>query len=637
MNKKKGLSLRYKILLMLTFLPLIMLGIYLFVVINVFKSDKLAYVYDSTSAVSKTLASQVSSELNALLSSTKPIIQEYVLKKSFGQISYGVISPEGPIQWIAVYSSAKSNPSEIEQVGLIEREGMNSETIISKTPDFANTVKSTKEKNRIVLVPFQDENTFLFEKVNVSGTDQSLIFVIYAKLNNLMTTFRNPESTENYFVASSGEILFGPQGKAGTWLQERTSGEFLNHILEQKFNAGAEGFKSVSGEELLAGYAKLAFGETFVVSLVSQAEALKAVKVLIIRSIIFMMVLVSVTVIVSLFASGNLTSALLDLFSATKKVAEGNFEIQVQVNSNDEVGDLADSFNVMAKEVSRLMEQTAEKARMETELKTAQTVQETLFPPTQADFGVCKISGFYEPASECGGDWWHYCDIGGRLFMWIGDATGHGVPAALITSAAKSASVIIERLNLEPKDAMTLLNRAIYDVSKGKIMMTFSLLAFDPTINKIIYANASHEAPFLIKKSEKPLKKKDLIPLNDIVSPRLGHSRDTIYEQCELDIEPGDRIFFFTDGIPDIQNLKNEPLGEREFIKKILACCNENPTAQMAVEKLVFDLMDYRQATPLKDDVTLFMFEYTDQSDEKKNFVDEMSQNVESGGMNEQV
>ncbi len=108
------------------------------------------------------------------------------------------------------------------------------------------------------------------------------------------------------------------------------------------------------------------------------------------------------------------------------------------------------NFNIMAAEVSRLLDQTAEKARMESELQTAKTVQETLFPETRAKIGPLAIAGYYEPASECGGDWWHYCQIGNKIFLWIGDATGHGAPAALITSAAKSASTIIERLNISP-------------------------------------------------------------------------------------------------------------------------------------------------------------------------------------------
>src|SRR5690606_35511909 len=110
---------------------------------------------------------------------------------------------------------------------------------------------------------------------------------------------------------------------------------------------------------------------------------------------------------------------------------------------NDEVGGLAQGFNFMAGEVSRLMEETKEAARMEGELETVRLVQETLFPEPVKRVGDFHLAGHFEPASECGGDWWHYCKVGDKLFIWIGDATGHGAPSAMVTSAAKAAATII--------------------------------------------------------------------------------------------------------------------------------------------------------------------------------------------------
>lgn len=119
------------------------------------------------------------------------------------------------------------------------------------------------------------------------------------------------------------------------------------------------------------------------------------------------------------------------------------------------------------------MSETAEKARMESELQTAKTVQETLFPAFQNTFENLQIAGHYEPASECGGDWWYYYKTNNKIILCIGDATGHGAPAALITSAARSAASVTENLNLEAHQIMHYLNKAIYDVSRGRVMMDF--------------------------------------------------------------------------------------------------------------------------------------------------------------------
>lgn len=279
----------------------------------------------------------------------------------------------------------------------------------------------------------------------------------------------------------------------------------------------------------------------------------------------------------------------------------------MNVTSNDEIGTLAENFNLMAGEVSRLLVQTAEKARMENELQTAKTVQETLFPPSKARVGSLEISGFYEPSSECGGDWWHYCRLGDRVLLWIGDATGHGAPAALITSAAKSAATIIEILDVTPAQAMEILNRCIYDVSKGKIMMTFFLASFDLKTSVLTYANASHEAPFIIKKVDGPLQKRDLLSLNEVISPRLGQARETKYEETSIQLGLEDLVFFYTDGVSDVQNPELKTWGERNFIKAIVEANQNFPTADISVKRFVESLQKYRKGASLIDDVTFFL------------------------------
>jgi sigma-B regulation protein RsbU (phosphoserine phosphatase) len=153
------------------------------------------------------------------------------------------------------------------------------------------------------------------------------------------------------------------------------------------------------------------------------------------------------------------------------------------------------------------------------------------------------------------------------------------------------------------------MNKAIYDVSKGKIMMTFFLASYDSVTQKLLYSNASHEAPYLIKRTEGKLLKKDLIPLNEVNNPRLGQAQDTEYHQTEVQLEKGDRILFYTDGIPDINNLKKEPWGERNFIKSILKNTTDFPPIIETMDGMVKDFSDYRQGSILVDDITFFLCE----------------------------
>lgn len=606
--KRRGLSIKYKILLLLTLVPLITLALYLFLAIRVFENDKLAYVFESGSAISRSLSQQATADLNSILINATPIIQEYLLQREFGKVTRSVLDSEGKLDWVAVFSNSAEGVYTVSAVAE-KIEGMGQRDLQSfgnLEPLFIQM--QTQNQSRLIRIPFKDDRVLIMERISdESGTQDSRIFLLMSRLPDLATAFRAPGAAEVFLINEQGLVLFGPGGSEATYLSQKMPMDFLETSKQQKLNAGTEEIQSADGKDLLASFARTSFGDLTVVSLMDKSEALRAVDVLLMRSLVFFVMIISVSTIVSLFASGSLTSALTDLFGATQQVAEGDFTIRVKARSNDEIGSLADSFNAMAGEVSRLMGETAEKARMESELKTAQTVQETLFPATVAELAGMSIAGHYEPASECGGDWWHYSQVDEKILLWLGDATGHGAPAALITSAAKSAATIIERLDVDPAHAMQLLNRAIYDVSKGQIMMTFFLASFDSKTKKLTYANASSEAPYLIKKQEGVLKKKDLVPMNDVNSPRLGQARDTIYEQTTIDLEPGDRILFYTDGIPDIENPEKVSWGEREFVKAIIETNKEYPPVRESVAGLVELFSAYRQNSPLKDDITFFM------------------------------
>lgn len=644
MAQTKSLSIRVKILLLLTLLPMLVLGAYLYMAIEVFQNDKIAYVFEGTTSISRTLSLQASTDFNAILTAARPILQDYTGDQNFGPVSKSLMSGDGAIKWVAVF--APDEAGKFVQKALVGRsddvvtadEPQNTNVNPDQSPSpvlvgssagakpfpaaqakldqilnkFLGIVEKIPQVRRMFSIPLKEDGMLLGEFVDDPLNSRRFVFLIYFSSDDLFHAFRSPGGSENFLVDSGGKVLMGPTELEGQALDMRFT---LSSLIpsESPQPAGTEEVIDNKGEKFLVSFARLNIGQLTVVSAVPKRAALQAVTILIRKSIIFFAVLICVTVIVSLVASKNLTAALTQLFQATQRVAQGRFDIRVKVTSTDEVGSLAASFNKMAAEVSRLMSETAEKARMESELRTAQTVQETLFPPASAQISDLSIVGYYEPASECGGDWWHYNWVNGKVFLWIGDATGHGAPAALITSAAKSASTIIENLRVDPATALDLLNRAIYDISKGKIMMTFFLACYDPRSRELTYANASHESPYLIKRGDSPPKKRDLIPLNEVNNPRLGQSRETRYQQTVVSLTEGDRILFYTDGIPDIQNPKKEAWGEREFIKSVLSSNKDYAPIDEAVARLTKSFQIHRQAAPLIDDITFFMAEVRSQ------------------------
>ena len=136
---------------------------------------------------------------------------------------------------------------------------------------------------------------------------------------------------------------------------------------------------------------------------------------------------------------------------------------------------------VIGRDVSEFKRMTGLKARMEVELKTAKAVQgHADAVALQADLGRIRIAGSYQPCTECGGDWWFYREYPGRIALGIGDVTGHGASAALLTSATRS---LLSYDGLMARNSASVvaasINECIYDLAKSASWMTAIFGFFD--------------------------------------------------------------------------------------------------------------------------------------------------------------
>lgn len=605
----KALSLKYKVLILLTVVPLLLLGSYLFLVIRVFENDKLAYIYDTNSNVNRSVASQSRGVFLSILSSVKPIFQEYIFNREFGILSKEIFKGESNLLFVGLIENKNDNFMIGEHLKKNEDDSVEMQK--AGTSLYAS-LKTLKDGEIIVRTPFSNDNLLMVNAVRNPDSDEIINFAIIFRSQELVDLFNSQKGQTIFLTTESGTRLFNRNEDPGKAAKSELLDErFFSQIKNKNSVEGSEQLKGKQTSQLVA-YNKIGFADLMVTSLVDKEKALSAIKILVTKSLLFAGLLICITLVVSILGSQTLTRALSDLIYATQRIAKGDFNIQVRINSADEIGDLATSFNLMSREVNRLLNETAEKARMEGELQTAKTVQETLFPPNVQVFDQVYIAGHYEPASECGGDWWYYTRVNNKILLCIGDATGHGAPAALITSAARSAASILENFILDADQIMRFINRAIYDVSKGRVMMTFFLGIIDLETSVLTYCNASHEPPFVVKGDVPKPKKRDLIPLNEVNNARLGERPDTIYEMSQIQIESKDFFFFYTDGIADIRSPKGKVLGDRDFIKMVLESMINRNRPEAFIETMTHSLDSYRQKTNLYDDVTFFCVKYGD-------------------------
>ncbi len=600
---KVRLSLRYKLLILLVSLPLITLGLYLVMATDLFQQDKVAYVFDSSATVSRSLATQTRMEMHSAYGSLRSIVENFNFSGgAFNPIAQRLFEKNDRL--LAVTLVRKDKNGLYVTLGKLERDEASAKLIADSK--MIAQIQNPAVQNGAAILSVEstsDQVLLAYRLGEATDTHHMLILSLY-RASDLRNAFAMVGMYKSIVYSKSASVVIGASDT------ETRDVPLLAKVFNDKISEGTGELKLTDARSYLVSYAQVGLGDLFVISQVDKSKALKAVDVLVSKSLLFFAALLATTLLISVFASNQLTSTIRELFEATKKIGQGDFQVNVRSNSSDEVGGLAESFNWMAAEVSRLMTETAEKARMASELSTVKTVQETLFPASTAEFGEYKIEGHFEPASECGGDWWSYSKIGNKVFLWIGDATGHGAPAALITSAARSAAAVIETMpGVGPGHALTVLNSAIYQTSKGQIMMTFFIAAIDLDTNVLTYACASHDPPFLMRKSGETMKKKDLVPLNEVNGPRLGDRPDFKYEETHLQIQQGDMLFFYTDGIVDVQDQAGNKWGERIFLRNLLESANKLEDETSRIKFMVDKINTFREGTELIDDVTMVMCE----------------------------
>ncbi|AKT36900.1 PP2C family protein-serine/threonine phosphatase [Chondromyces crocatus] len=269
-------------------------------------------------------------------------------------------------------------------------------------------------------------------------------------------------------------------------------------------------------------------------------------------------------------------------------------------DASEVINDIRVNFLHLADRLVQLLYDTAEKASLKKQLEVARAVQQMLVPSEDVhDRSFLRIAGHFQPAAECGGDWWAVHDLpGDRVLTVIGDVTGHGISSAIITGAAKAACDLARTFSSERLTVTQLLrimNCSIYEAAKQKFMMTCTASIFEPSSRTMSIANAGHPFPYIARKGS-------VRQIAAQGSP-LGAAANTDYQAQTVQLQPGDALLWFTDGITECENEAQEPFTD----KRLRALFQELAAAgpERIRDAIVTAIEDYRGGRALDDDVTL--------------------------------
>lgn len=399
---------------------------------------------------------------------------------------------------------------------------------------------------------------------------------------------------------TDGKKLLGPKEESAVVTKDHWLWSFIEKPTPQ-------GVQEVQGGWIVA-YSKISGLGWVLTSKLSKSDAFAVAGYLIDKSLFFGLMILGFAILVGILAVRPLTKQLEDLGQLTNAIGSGDFSGRVQPRTHDEAGALADSFNLMSEQITQYMQEMKEKARLENELHVAQLVQKAFFPENLVKLKGVDIQAFNAPASECGGDWWGYLDFSDTAILFIADATGHGVSAALLTATANACKEGVKALaELDPSilqspaRIMQYFNRTVCS-SGDQIHMTCFVASYHRPSRSLQYANASHQPAlvYVAPKDREP-SKEDLRPLLEANGPRLGQQKDAVYTENYVELPPGARMILYTDGLTEATNPEGQAFGQRRFMKALLETLTHDGNPGPVIEAM----NAFHQSEVYEDDVTL--------------------------------
>ena len=285
-------------------------------------------------------------------------------------------------------------------------------------------------------------------------------------------------------------------------------------------------------------------------------------------------------------------------------------KLQETIRNRDEIGQLAVSVDHMEEQIEEyigsITQITAEKERINTELSLAARIQASMLPhifPPFPDRKEFDIYASMDPAKEVGGDFYDFFLIDSdHLGLVMADVSGKGVPAALFMMASKIILQSVAMMGRSPGEILTKTNEAICSNNQAEMFVTVWAGILEISTGKLTAANAGHEYPVLKRASG------DFELLKDKHGFVIGGMAGIRYKEYELQLNPGDKLFLYTDGVPEATDANQELFGTERMIAALNSA--KNGTSEQVLQGVRQAVDAFVKDAEQFDDLTMLCLEY---------------------------
>jgi sigma-B regulation protein RsbU (phosphoserine phosphatase) len=316
-----------------------------------------------------------------------------------------------------------------------------------------------------------------------------------------------------------------------------------------------------------------------------------------------------------------ITNPIGELVVAAGLITDGNYNEPVEAQSDDEVGELAQTFEIMRTTMKKYTENLESMVRERTEqlqvllgekeerlqeinsdLELARMVQQSLLPSDFSKTPGLKIAAFYRPQSAIGGDLYDVSAIdGNKTSILMFDVSGHGIAAALYGARALAEFTRCIRMGMNPESVLGQVHKELVKFSQDNRYLTAFLAFYDRSLGQFTFSRAGHPPAIVLRHGTGAIER--LSTRGSYLGMNIGKKNAPVFEEKSITVQPGDRIVVFTDGVIECLSGAEEKFGSHR-LESALAETREQ-TVESVVAEVVSRLEKFTGTELFNDDVTL--------------------------------
>jgi serine phosphatase RsbU (regulator of sigma subunit) len=305
----------------------------------------------------------------------------------------------------------------------------------------------------------------------------------------------------------------------------------------------------------------------------------------------------------------SITGSVHELFAGTERVRRGDFTGRIAIRSRDQLGDLAESFNSMTSSIEELLQQKAEKERLEQELRIARSIQMSLLPQGPLAMPGVSVTAHCEPAREVGGDYYDFLPIDEHtLGILIADVSGKGTSAALYMAELKGIVLSLSQRHTSPRELLIEADRIISRHLDSRSFITVTYIVIDLATGLLRYARAGHCPLIHVPGPYAPSRAPRLItPDGLVLGLQLdgGQTFTRLLEEVTLPLGAGDLFLLYTDGISEAMNVHGECFGDSRLADLVGA--HADLGADELRERILREIGTFAGTAAQHDDMTMVL------------------------------